>query len=177
MVCPAFGLGAVGLAAFIMSNMMPAKTLKGAQEAAKWKAFRYYLSNIGQYTDLSQAAEQFEKYVAYAVAFGIERQWFGQFAPVLKSMPTWYYPTYMGGPWHGGYRGSSAFPGGRGLSGPGGLNSMSASLTQGLNAMSTGMTQLLNDASRVMTSTPKSSGSGGGSFGGGGSGGGSRGFG
>ena len=61
-----------------------------------------------------------------------------------------------------------------------GLEGMSGSLTDGLNAMSSGLTDLLNSASRVMTSRPSSSGSGGGFSGGGAggsSGGGSAGFG
>ena len=47
---------------------MPAKTVKGAQEAAKWRAFRHYLKNIEQYSDIRQAAQQFDKFIGYAVA-------------------------------------------------------------------------------------------------------------
>src|SRR6185295_3431970 len=117
---------------------MPAKTPKGAQEAARWRAFRQYLRNIKKYTDLQQAADQFERYMPYAVIFGIDKQWLHEFTSVLTSMPTWYYPTYLGGPWQGGYhRGytsmSSSPMGGLSVSGPGGLNSMSQSLTDGLN--------------------------------------------
>ena len=182
-VLPAFGLGITGLVALIAASFMPAKTPKGSQEAARWRAFRTYLQNIKAYTDLKQASDQFEKYIAYAIAFGLDHQWLREFAPVLTSVPTWYYPTYLGGPWHGGYRGfrGGAQPVGLNLSGPGGLNQMNESLSQGLNAMSAGLTKMLNDASSVMTSHPSSSGgggfSGGGSSGGGSSGGGSAGFG
>lgn len=157
-----------------------------------------------RYSDVAEAAKQFDRYMGYAVVFGLEQKWVNTCAPVLTSMPTWYFPTYLGGPWDRGYRPghrtgpmTSGGPGGLGdinlggpggglagsFSGPGGLNEMSRSLTDGLNAMSRGMTQMLNDASRVMTSQPSSSGSkgggwsGGGFSGGGGSGGGSRGFG
>jgi uncharacterized membrane protein YgcG len=188
---PAVGLGITGVVAMIAASFMPAKTLKGAQDAARWNAFRNYLKNITKYTDIKQAGDQFERYIGYAVAFSIDKQWMGQFASVLTSMPTWYYPTYLGGPWYGGYRqrapigmgGGIGMPsGGMQMGGPGNLNDMSRSLTDGLNAMSSGLTQMLNDASSAMTSRPSSSG-GGGSFGGGGfhggggSGGGSRGFG
>jgi hypothetical protein len=196
---PAFGLGLTGLVMLLVSNYMPAKTLLGSQEAAKWRAFRNYLKNINKYTDLQQAGDQFEKYIGYAVAFGFQGEWIRQFSRVLTEMPYWYYPTYLGGPWGGGYRhyggyGSPAYSGesmGRDLSSglgqsanmggglSGGLNNMSENLTQGLNAMNSGLTSLLNNASSVMTSHPSSSGgggfSGGGSSGGGSSGGGSAG--
>ncbi len=194
---PGFGLGVTGLALLLTSQFMPAKTEKGAQDAAKWKAFRRYLQNVERYGDVSEAADRFDKYMGYAVVFGLEREWVNTCAPVLTSMPTWYFPTYLGGPWGRGYvPGRSygpitggGFGSGGGLGdasfggGPGGLNDMSRSLTDGLNAMSSGMTQMLNDASKVMSSQPSSSGSsgggwsGGGFSGGGGSGGGSRGFG
>ena len=201
---PGFGLGITGVALLLASQFMPAKTDKGAQEAAKWRAFRRYLQNVERYSDVAEAAKQFDRYMGYAVVFGLEQKWVNTCAPVLTSMPTWYFPTYLGGPWDRGYRPghrtgpmTSGGPGGLGdinlggpggglagsFSGPGGLNEMSRSLTDGLNAMSRGMTQMLNDASRVMTSQPSSSGSkgggwsGGGFSGGGGSGGGSRGFG
>jgi hypothetical protein len=191
MVAPPIGVGLVGLVMAVASQAMPAKTPKGAQEAARWQAFRTYLKNIESYTDLSQVTDHFEKYIGYAMAFGFEKDWIRDFAPVMTAMPTWYFPTHLGGPWGRGYyhgwpsSGSGSSGGGLGgldFEGPGGLNSMSRSLTDGLNSMNTGLTKMLNDASGAMTSRPSSSGSGGGfsgggGGGGGGSGGGSRGFG
>jgi hypothetical protein len=172
---------------------MPAKTQKGSQDAALWRAFRQYMLSIEQYTDLEHATSQFEQYIGYAVVFGIERDWIRQLSPALKSMPEWYIPTHLGGPWRGGFNRRRAWTGsgtemsgggldGLSLDGPGGLNDMSRSLSEGLNSMNSGLTDMLNDASRAMTSSPKSSGSGRGGFSGGGgrgggSGGGSRGFG
>lgn len=185
---PPVGLGIVGAAALLVADFMPAKTEKGTQQAALWRAFRQYLKNIEHYQkDLS--AEQFDRYLPYATAFGIEKEFNQAVMPTLTSVPRWYHPTYLGGPWHGGYRGRMLSGGkpmskGIGSSGnfsPGGLESMDRSFSDGLNSISRGMSQLLNEATRVMTSTPKSSGSGRGGFSGGGrgggSGGGSRGFG
>lgn len=193
-IVPPVGLGMVGAAAALFGNYMPAKTQKGAQDAVKWRAFLRYLQNVKKFTAVDTAASRFDEFVPYAVAFGIERGLVNQIAPALKSMPTWYYPTYVGGPWYGGYRrrgmtpgggmmpGSGSGTGGFSLGGPGGLNDMSRSLGDGLNAMSSGLTHMLNSASSAMTSRPKSSGSGRGGFsgggchGGGGSGGGRAGF-
>jgi len=200
-----FPLGAVGIVGIVMmlfSNAMPSRTPTGEQESAKWKAFRNYLKNIRKYTDLKQATDQFDKYIGYATAFGLDNQWIHEFTPVLTAMPMWYYPTYMYGPWSGRYPGygtgfgrggisglSGAPVGGMGnIGGSGGnldlgqgLNQASANLSQGLNAMSSGLTNLLNSAAATMTSKPSSSSSSGGfsggsSGGGGGGGGGHSGF-
>jgi uncharacterized membrane protein len=186
-ILPPIGLGIVGGVAAVFGVYMPAKTLKGAQEAARWRAFRQYLEHIGKYADLKEAAGQFDRYLPYAVALGIEKNLFHQLVPALTSVPRWYFPTYLGGPWYGGYRaggphyGGGTGTGGLSTGGPGGLNDLSGSLTGGLNAMTGGLTHLLNDASSAMTSKPRSSGSGrfsgGGGGHGGGSGGGGRGFG
>src|SRR5262249_20854880 len=147
-----------------------------------------------------QTSDQFERFIGYAVAFGIENQWVHEFADALSAMPTWYYYPAGGVRWReyyhrqnnnlGGFmqRGSDFSQGMGNLGGSGGLNQMSQSLTEGLNSMSSGLTSMLNQASSAMTSQPSSSGSsggfhggggfsGGGHSGGGGSGGGSRGFG
>lgn len=192
-IVPPIGLGIVGLVSAIAGEFMPAKTAKGAQDAARWRAYKRYLANIEHYGDVAEAAAKFEEALPYAIAFGLEKELARQVTSAMTAMPGWYFPTYLGGPWHGGYRRgqpvrpvSMSGPSGMGdfsLGGPGGLNDMSRSLTEGLNAMNSGLTRMLNDASKAMTSRPQSSGrsgggfSGGGGGGGGGSGGGSRGFG
>jgi uncharacterized membrane protein len=183
---PPVGIFIVGAAVALAGNTMPAKTQKGAQDAARWRAFLRYLHNLEKLKSVEDAASRFDQFVPYAVAFGMEKELVKHMVPALQSMPTWYYPTYMGGPWHRGYRDRGPVTGmGSGdfsLGGPGGLNDMSHSLSDGLNAMSSGLTHMLNSASSAMTSRPSSSGhgggfSGGGSHGGGGSGGGHAGFG
>ncbi len=197
-------LGFVGVVALIAGQAMPAKTRKGAEEAAKWQAFYEYLRNLEKYSDVAEASKHFDDYLPYAVAFGLDRAWVRRFAQVPNvPIPYWYYPTYMGGRYRGGYIAGSPIShipmGGSGLPGdlaraPGGgvsLDSMSRNMSGGLENISTGLTTMLASASRVMTSQPQSSSSGGsgrwssggrgwsggGGFGGGGSGGGSRGFG
>lgn len=177
-----FPLGALaflGTVFVVLARGMVTRTPNGQLEYVKWRAFRKYLDNIEKYTDLQQARDKFEQYLGYAVAFGLEKEWFRKFAPVLTSMPTWYHYSSGDGRWRrdwSGDRGPSWDSGGMGR--PGGLNEMSGSLTQGLAAMSGGLTAMLNTASAVMTSQPSSSSGGfsGGGGGGGSSGGGSAGF-
>lgn len=197
-VAPWVGLGIVGAAVFIMSGYMPAKTPRGAQEAAKWHAFENYLRNIERFAQEKELTDDIiERFLPYAIVFGIERRWLKWAEGVMTAVPGWYRPTYApfptrgyyGRPYVYGRPGQTQDTSGRGQeagrpSGSGGpLGDLSKSMSGGLAGMSAGLTQMLNDSSRALTSRPqsKSSGSGGwsggGFSGGGGSGGGSRGFG
>jgi hypothetical protein len=79
-----------------LSSAMPRKTLAGAEEAAKWRAFKKYLSDIEKYEKLDESHKIFDKYLPYAVAFGLQSSWVSKFAHVDAPMPQWY-----GGDWAG----------------------------------------------------------------------------
>ena len=186
-ICPSLALGATAVIAFVFSRFMPAKTEKGAEAAAQWMAFKKYLQEIERHTKLEEATEIFEKYLPYAVAFGLERSWVRKFSAVPNTpIPPWYvpYPAYGHGR-HGHRRGGTQPASGSGSSGgrPS-LEGMSGGLAGGLTSMSGGLTRMLTNTQTVLQSTrsSSSSGSGGGSsfsggFSGGSSGGGSGGFG
>ncbi|MCB9454808.1 MAG: DUF2207 domain-containing protein [Anaerolineaceae bacterium] len=204
-ICIPISLGLVGFVTMISGQHMPAKTRKGAEDAAKWNAFRKYLQNLEKYSGVEEAAHNFDAFLPYAVAFGIDRAWIRKFSQMQNvPIPTWYYPTYMGGPYRGGYHAGTPLPQNIGMSGGGlpgdlaragsgglSLDDLSGGLSGGLESISTGLTSMLESASRVMTSKPQSASSGssgswrsggsgwsgGGFSGGGSSGGGSRGFG
>jgi len=197
--CPAASMAATALGLIILGNFMPRRTAKGAEEAAKWIAFKRYLQYLEKQADLQAAKDRFEEYLPYAVAFGLERQLINRFATVDAPAPSWWGPVFVPTGGHV-YRGPLA-AGGMGssggassgppapLAGEGGgaqsLSDMSRGVGASLASMSAGLGALLSSASSVLTSTPPSSRSGGrgggwsggGSFGGGGGGGGSRGFG
>jgi uncharacterized membrane protein YgcG len=199
--CIPVALGAVGIVGFMVGNFMPAKTQKGAEEAAKWRAFREYLRNLEKYDTVNAAATKFEEFLPFAIAFGIEKSWIRRFAEVpTMRIPRWYYPVYMGGPYSGGYTAGSPYrppsdagnwPGevAQAPSGGNTLDTMSGGLAAGLMGVSNGLSRMLDSTARAMTSVPQQSSgsgrwssggrswSGGGFSGGGSSGGGSRGFG
>lgn len=206
-LCVPISLGFTGITAAIISNFMPAKTRKGAEEAAKWNAFREWMQNLEKFSKAEDIAPNFDKYLAYAIAFGMERSWVQRFSKIeLTPMPTWYFPTYWGGSYSRGYRAGTPIGHiGRGMPSaddvlPGelasasddfSLENMAGDITGGLESISNGLTEMLESASRTLTSQPQqassgssgswgsggSSWSGGGFSGGGSSGGGSRGFG
>ena len=191
----AFGPAIFGLGLLAISYFMPKKTQKGADEAARWKAFRTYLKDIDQYTDLEKATELFERYLPYAIAFGMDKKYLSQWEQVKDvPPPVWY------GPWHGPRpytygSGEGTRPPGHASPAPQGqsgsaptLSDASSNMSRGLAGMSSGLASMLTVASSTLTSRPQSSSgggggwsgggwSGGGGFGGGGGGGGGGGFG
>lgn len=196
--CVGMSIIPAALAMLYTATHMPRKTEKGAEEAAKWGAFKEYLKNIQKYSNEAEtgvtAGEIFSENLAYAIVFGLERHFIRQFSQRPNvPMPTWYHPYY---PQHGRYRGGGYRGGvGRrdvgGSRGEGGVNvpsldDMSGGMMGGLDNMSKGLTRMLNSTSTVLqsqrTADSGRSGSGGGGgfsggFSGGSSGGGSRGFG
>jgi hypothetical protein len=80
-----------------MSKSMPQKTLHGAESAARWRAFRTYLQSISKYENLEESKILFDKYLSYAVAFGLQKQWISSFAAVGVSTPAWFDSPAFGG--------------------------------------------------------------------------------
>ncbi|MFV1858874.1 MAG: DUF2207 domain-containing protein [Anaerolineales bacterium] len=179
------GMVLTGIAVIIAGGAMPAKTVKGSEAAARWKAFKVYLQRIDKIEDLKMIGELFEKYLPYAIALGIRDSYVRKFAAEPSTpVPTWWVPygAYMYGRPATSSIGRTSRAGGP--RGAGGLEGMAGSMTGGLASMSAGLTSMLNSTGRVLRSAPSSSGtsggggfSGGGFSGGGGGGGGSAGFG
>jgi uncharacterized protein (TIGR04222 family) len=150
---------------------MPRRTVKGAQEQRKWESFRNYLQDLTRFQDLGTAKEAFEKYLPYAIAFGVEKHWVRRFDGLSVPPPMWYHPVFIpipigGGPIMGGGVGGGI---GGGLAGGGGASGLPGGGFS-LDTISDGLFGSLNNMSSVLTSAPSSSGSGRGAFGGGGGG-------
>ncbi len=190
-LCIPAALGVTTVVFFILARAMPSRTRLGADTKMRLEAFRRYLQNIEKYVDLKTATDQFDKYLPFAIAFGLDRTWISKFSSVDAPAPTWYVP-YM--PYYGmGHHTGAGIPTPKGVGdigdvarAPGGLESMNKSFSSGLTSMNAGLTAMFSTVASTFISTPapKSSGggggggwSGGGSFGGGGSGGGGGGFG
>ncbi len=181
LVCfPVIAFVATAVALFIAARHMPRKTAKGAEATAKWNAFKTYLKNIKEYADLENTSEIFDKYLAYAIAFGLERTFINTLSQSpATAVPPWYIPyptttthTPMGGGFGMPRPTSGGSSGGTGGGMPN-LGDVSGGLTGGLAGMSSGLTRMLNNTSTVLKSTPPPANTGGSrSFGGGSSGGG-----
>ncbi|HLA81264.1 MAG TPA: DUF2207 domain-containing protein [Thermoleophilia bacterium] len=150
---------------------MPRRTVKGAQEQRKWEAFRNYLQDLTRFQDMGAAQDAFEKYLPYAIAFGVEKQWVRRFEGLAVPPPVWYHPVFIPIPIGGGPLGGGGLGGGIGgdLAGGGGVPGVPGGGFS-LDSISDGLFSSLNNMSSVLTSAPSSSGSGRGAFGGGGGG-------
>ncbi len=153
------------------SRAMPARTRKGAQEYRKWEAFRTYLKDLTRFQDMQNARDVFERYLPYAVALGVEREWTRRFSDLAVPAPVWYRPVYLPvGPWAqgGGLPGTQTTGLPTGMPGAGGGIGSLPSFS--LDSISDSLFSSLNSVSTVLTSRPSSSGSGRGAWGGGGGG-------
>jgi uncharacterized membrane protein len=151
---------------------MPQRTAKGAAEQRKWQAFRNYLKDLTRYQDMATAKENFEKYLPYAVAFGVEKDWVRRFEGMTVSSPDWYHPPiFLPFPNTGGSTMSGPMTTGGLGGGTGGAGSLGGGGGFSLDSISDGLFSSLGNMSSVLTSAPSSSGKGG-AFGGGGGGGG-----
>jgi hypothetical protein len=72
-----------------MSRHMPRKTSKGAEAAAKWRAFKRYLKDIEKHRDLGTSGEIFDRYLSYAIAFEIDKGWIRKFSEAGARKPRW----------------------------------------------------------------------------------------
>ena len=172
--CPFGAVMAVGAALLAASAAMPRRTQHGAEQAARWRAFRRYLEHIEKYADLSAAKNIFDRYLPYAVAFGLDREWVRKFAEIDAPAPGWYVPyppVIVTGGRPRGAPASGAPDLGGGLSVPS-LQGMSDGMARSLQSMSDGLSSMLNSAGTILSSAPSSRGGGGGWSGGGGRGGG-----
>ena len=179
-IVPLIAAVVVGVILIGVGGAMPRKTQAGAEAAAKWLAFRRYLDEIERYDNVEEAKAIFNRYLPYAVAFGLERSWVNKFASVDAPAPSWYGPygemgyprgrTTRTGRYPRGGRGPVIIPGGIPGGGAGGdfdmpdLQDMSDAAGGGLQGMSDGLFDLFNEASQAFTAYNSSGRRGGGSF-------------
>jgi uncharacterized membrane protein YgcG len=203
-ICIPIGLGATALAFFIIARHMPVRTRQGSDMRMRVEAFKRYLQNIEKYVDLKEAKDQFEKYLPWAIAFGLEKSWIRKFAAVDAPVPDWYYPYPRHYYPHDSYGSRGSIGGGgstiesprRGdvsdaASRGGGLSDLEKGAAMGMAGLERNLGSMFDSVGNIFQSTPApvvSPGrsriggggggwSGGGGGGGGGSGGGGGGFG
>jgi uncharacterized membrane protein YgcG len=175
--CVPLSLGASALGMILLARVMPSKTEAGSEAAARWEAFKRYLDDIDKYTNLEDAQDIFERYLPYAIAFGLDKEFIRKFSAVETPAPEWYRPAGPviiphARPYPRGRipQPSSAGDAGRiGRAAPApregrpapSLDGMSKGLSRSLNDMSVGLSSMLNSASRTLGSRPAPKGGGG----------------
>ena len=79
-----------GIAFRVIGAKITSLTPRGAETAMRLAAFKRYLEHVDQYADLESITDQFDRYLPYAIALGVERIWIRKFAAVNTPAPTWY---------------------------------------------------------------------------------------
>lgn len=79
------------LAAFIFGRAMPRKTMNGAQNAAIAQSLKNFItSQDRQYKYQAKNQIFFEKFLPYAIVFGVEKIWAQRFKDIALKKPDWY---------------------------------------------------------------------------------------
>ena len=79
----------------IFAQVMPARTVAGARAREASLGFREFLSRVEEdrFKRMITSPELFEKYLPYAMAFGVEEKWANAFRDIYREPPTWYTGT------------------------------------------------------------------------------------
>jgi hypothetical protein len=90
----ALGIAGVGtgLIVAIFGALMAARTEKGARAREASLGFREFLDKVetDRYRRMITSPELFERYLPYAMAFGVEGRWAKAFEGIYREPPTWY---------------------------------------------------------------------------------------
>ncbi len=79
-----------GIIVMIFGRIMPKRTPKGVA-ATEWaQGFKDYLYTAERYRVQKLTPELFEKFLAYAMVFKIEKEWATKFKDIYKGQPDWY---------------------------------------------------------------------------------------
>jgi uncharacterized membrane protein len=86
---------ATGASVFVMvifAAIMPARTAEGARAREATLGFKEFLSRVDEarYKKMITSPELFEKYLPYAMAFGVEEKWANAFKDIYREPPQWY---------------------------------------------------------------------------------------
>lgn len=90
----ALGAGA-GVSAVVLIGfglLMPARTHAGARAREASLGFREFLDKVesDRYKRMITSPEMFERYLPYAMAFGVEKRWARAFDDLYREPPDWY---------------------------------------------------------------------------------------
>ncbi|XOF32207.1 MAG: DUF2207 family protein [Candidatus Electrothrix sp. YB6] len=83
-------LAAVAIAGFFIIKKKSFRTPKGKEEAAKLLAFKRYLKDKNTLPEQNRRQEEFEAFLPYAIAFGVERHFIRKFVSADIPAPAWW---------------------------------------------------------------------------------------
>ena len=84
--------GASGMIMGIFALIMPARTTAGARAREAALGFKEFLSRVEEerYKKMITSPEMFERFLPFAMAFGVAEKWATAFKDMYREPPTWY---------------------------------------------------------------------------------------
>ena len=82
----------IALIVGVIGHLMPARTLPGTRTLEQVLGFEEFLSRVEKenYARVVKTPEMFERFLPFAMAFGVERQWAKAFKDIVREPPRWY---------------------------------------------------------------------------------------
>jgi len=76
----------------VFSQLMPARTVAGARAREAALGFKEFLERVEseRYRKMITSPELFERYLPFAMAFGVEEKWAKAFENIYRDPPSWY---------------------------------------------------------------------------------------
>jgi uncharacterized membrane protein len=81
---------------FIFFRIMPAKSMLGARTTVGIRGFQEFMARVDGDRLRTMPPNTFEKFLAFAMALGVEEHWAKAFSGILQQPPSWYQGTYYG---------------------------------------------------------------------------------
>ncbi len=90
---------ASGLIVFAFGRIMPARTTAGARTLERLLGFEEFLTRVekDRLERVVKTPEMFERYLPFAMAFGVERKWAKAFRDIYREPPRWYVGSNLSG--------------------------------------------------------------------------------
>ena len=81
-----------GLIIVLFARIMPARTTAGARMLEKVRGFEEFLTRVesDRFAQVAKTPEMFEKFLPFAMAFGVEAKWARAFRSIYTEPPRWY---------------------------------------------------------------------------------------
>jgi uncharacterized membrane protein len=84
-----------GIIILLFGRIMPARTITGARTLEKVRGFEEFLTRVesDRFAQVVKTPEMFEKFLPFAMAFGVEAKWARAFKSIYTEPPRWYAGT------------------------------------------------------------------------------------
>ena len=84
------GIAVSALIVYLFGHHLAAKTVRGARTRVQCLGFKEFMTRVDGERIKTMPSDTFEKFLPYAMAFGVEQHWAKAFEGIIKDPPSWY---------------------------------------------------------------------------------------